>query len=226
MSELRFATCSNADIERLKKDRYRPNTAKQTDKSWRILVEYLKEKKIDFDPLTASKSDTNELLIQFYPECRTKKGELYQKTSLLALRFGIQRKLKELRPDIDIINDDEFSTSLEVFTSVLVKLKKEGKGKTKNKPSICRDDIEKMYQSRVCSDDNPVALQYKVFFELCLFFCRRGLENLQDLTKDSFEIKKSSDGIEYLVQVADELTKNHGPSDDPQDGGVMYATGS
>ena len=141
------------------------------------------------------------------------------------MRFGIQPKIKELRPEVDIIDHPEFETSESMYQAVRVRMKREGKGKIENKPSICAEDMEKMYSSGVLSNSTPRSLQRKVFFELSLFFCRRGSENLRELKKDSFAVKTSAQGSEYVIQVTDELTKNHGPYDDPEDGGIMMATG-
>ena len=78
--------------------------------------------------------------------------------------------------------------------------------------------------SGLFSLENPVALQRKVFFEVMLFLCRRGRENLRNLKKDSFAIKSDGEGREYILLVVDEMTKNHRENDVHQDGGVIYAT--
>ena len=66
-----------------------------------------------------------------------------------------------------------------------------------------------------------------MFFELLYFFCRRGLENIRELTKETFCVRTDENGVEYVIQSSDELRKNsRGAANDPdQDGGIMQATG-
>lgn len=59
-----------------------------------------------------------------------------------------------------------------------------------------------------------------------LFLCRRGRENLREMTKTTFAIAVDSCGKEYVFQVTDELDKNHRENDKPTDNpgeGRMYA---
>ena len=59
-----------------------------------------------------------------------------------------------------------------------------------------------------------------------LFLCRRGRENLRNLTKSSFVVKRDANGTEYIEKVLDELTKNHRGDDKCEEGGLVYATGN
>ena len=52
----------------------------------------------------------------------------------------------------------------------------------------------------------PASLQKKFFFELMLFLCRRGRENLRTL-KNSFVVKIDGNGVEFIEKSMDELTK-------------------
>ena len=58
----------------------------------------------------------------------------------------------------------------------------------------------------------------------CIFYCRRGRENLQKLTKAHFEVGKDATGVKFVYQAIDEATKNHRDDDDGY-GGNMYACG-
>ena len=65
-----------------------------------------------------------------------------------------------------------------------VSLKRKGLAKVEHYPAICEEDLHKLYnESSVFCVNIPKNLQWKVFFELLLFFCRRGMENLCDLKK-------------------------------------------
>ena len=53
-------------------------------------------------------------------------------------------------------------------------------------------------------------LQNKVMFDIRYYFCRRGGENMHEMTKKTFELKYDQDTkIAYVEKVQDELTKNH-----------------
>ena len=100
-------------------------------------------------------------------------------------------------------------------------------GNNKHHEPIDPADIDKCYKSSVFDQDSPASLQAKVWFELSLFLCRRGRENLKDLKKDHFEVRRDANGREYLAQVLDELTKKTREDNmsSRTDGGRMYATG-
>ena len=66
-----------------------------------------------------------------------------------------------------------------------------------------------MYSSGVLGNDNPISLQNKVFFELCLHFGRRGKEGLHALKKNSFEyvVGDCDPTIQYATLNFNEKTK-------------------
>ena len=59
-------------------------------------------------------------------------------------------------------------------------------------------------------DAGPRELQRKVMFDIRYYFCRRGGENIHDMTIGTFELQfDSTTGICYVKKVVDEMTKNH-----------------
>ena len=114
----------------------------------------------------------------------------------MTIRFGIQRKFHEIRPQFDIIKDPEFSTANEILKAQGVFLKTQGLAKTDHKVPICKEDMVRLYSSGVFSLDTPLSLQRKVFFEILLHLCRREQENLRSLTKDYFSVNTGADGRE------------------------------
>ena len=71
-----------------------------------------------------------------------------------------------------------------------------------------------------------VGYRKKLWFELMIYICRRGRENLRDLKQDHFQIYTDSDGREYVAQARDELTKKTREDNRSTrtDGGRMYET--
>ena len=58
-----------------------------------------------------------------------------------------------------------------------------------------------------------------------LYFYRRGQENLRELKKECFVIKKDPNGREYSENIVDELTKNQRQSDEAHNGRIILAAG-
>ena len=56
----------------------------------------------------------------------------------------------------------------------------------------------------------PQGLFNKVHFDIRMFFCRRGNENMHSMTKDMFQVNTDENtGRKVVKKVVDELTKNH-----------------
>ncbi|XP_066913334.1 uncharacterized protein KIAA1958-like [Clytia hemisphaerica] len=220
----RFDEVDEVKLHNLVLDKNSSNTKKATKSSYTLFKTYIEEKSILCDLQTVDKTGLNEILRKFYVEIRKKDGTKYSKSSLTAIRFGLQRKLNELRKDINIIDNKEFLASNEIFKAYCVELKKEGLAKTNHKPPIPPEDIWSIYNQGIFGLDNPLKLQRKVFFEIMLCMCRRGQENLRDLKKTDFVVKKDISGREYVEKIVDELTKNRRENQDAEEGGFMYAT--
>lgn len=77
-------------------------------------------------------------------------------------------------------------------------------------PEIIESDRQKLYQSMHFNPNTPHGLMNKVQFDIRLYFCRLGLENMEGMTKSTLSIKTDDDtGMRYVVKDTDELSKNH-----------------
>ena len=220
----RFASLNFEEIEKIAHEKDSANTHRSTEMAYNVFKNYCEEKNIQID--TSNKKELDNYLCKFYLEARKQNGDFYTKTSLKTIRFGLQRKVKQLDDTIDIIGDPSFSKCNNMFQAQLVQLKKKGYGKVKHKQPILKEDLQKLYNGEVFALDKPATLQNRVFFNIMLHLCRRGRENLRQLKTYSFVIKKLPDGVEYVTQVMDELTKNHRENDEAEDGGMMLANGT
>ena len=208
------------NITQLLNDKDSENTKKLTKHHRLIFESYLKEKNIR-NPSTAV--ELAAVLRKFYAEARKKDGQMYSKNSLCSIRFALCRHFKQ-ELNIDIIKDTEFNEANRIYEAQCVELKKQGLAKTEHKPPIADEDIKKLYRCGVFNTENPTTLQNKVFFEIMLFFCRRGRQNLRQLKKTDFEIKVNSQGKRCVVKTTDELTKHHRAHDvQAEEGGMMIA---
>ena len=148
------------------------------------------------------------------------------KSSFVTLRFAIQHKIKALREqDFDTIHNHGFNQAKEIFKAQSVLLKKQGLCQVSHYSPICEEDLRTLYKSDTFCLNTTKSLQRKVFFDIIYYFCWRGRENLRELTKYGFEVRKNKDNTEYVVKVSDELSKNHRESDKNEDSGIMMATG-
>ncbi|CAB4026334.1 Integrator complex subunit 9-like [Paramuricea clavata] len=192
------------------------NTIRATKGSKTIFQDYLNEKELKFPEKS---EELAVILPKFYSEVRKKDGSKYTKNSLCALRFGLNRHFKALL-HIDIIKDKAFDRANKAYEAECVNLKSIGLDKPGHKPPISDADIKRLYECGLFDTDSPNTLQNKVFFEIMLYFCRRGRQNLRQLKKDDFVIKINPQGQKYVVKTGD-TTK----LDDGEEGGMMIAGG-
>ncbi len=91
-------------------------------------------------------------------------------------------------------------------------MKKKGFGTTDHTPAISPEDMKQLYAPGhpVFATTVPVGLQRKVWFELMMYLCRRGRENLRDMTRDTFCVDTDASGRRYVYQKQGEFTKTTG----------------
>ena len=160
-------------------------------------------------------TDATEVLAlklrQFYGELRTSDGKKYCKSSFTNIRSGLNRHLTSPphNRQINLMHDRAFQGANQVFYGCMRALRQEGLDKAKHKDSISTTDMAKLYSSGVLSDSDPESLQYKVYVEVALHFCRRGREGLRELSKSSFCEKTDRNGKSYVTLTYNELEKNH-----------------
>ena len=122
---------SNDEVKNLVNNKEAANTKRITETCFNVFLSYCKEKTIDFNPVTISKFNLNEILCKFYVEIRKHNGEKYKKSSYCAVKFAIQRRMKKIRgTDFDVIEDREFEKCNVIFKAQCVMMKKIGLCKT------------------------------------------------------------------------------------------------
>ena len=92
--------------------------------------------------------------------------------------------------------------------------------------TIHPDDLQTIadyFDHDYMNNPDPRRLQHCVLFYFIYFFCRRGRENLYEMTLDNFELATEPDGTQYVYQKMDEQDKNHGVKDKEESNvGRMY----
>ncbi|CAC5399007.1 unnamed protein product [Mytilus coruscus] len=112
--------------------------------------------------------------------------------------------------EFDIIKHEDFNKSNQVFKTTITELKANGKGATQHFPIISEIDRAKLYSSAFMQPISPTGLLNKVKFDIRMYFFRRGAENMDKMTKDTFIVKTDpKTKTKYETKKIDELTKNH-----------------
>ena len=193
----RFASLNDEEFDDLLNRKDSENTQKATKKAVTVFREYLSAKNRPEDFENFEKDELGNVLSRFYVEAQRSDGNHYKTSSLNGVRAGLNRHLKQNyylgSGTIDIIRDKDFVAANMAFRAAIVELKKIGKGDVQHHQAIDENDIAKLYRSGVFDQNSPTGLQLKVWFELMLYICRRGRENLRELKKDHFVVATDSD---------------------------------
>ena len=224
----RFASFSAEEIQQKRQLLTPKNTVKADMSAATVLREYLKEKGMNTDFESLSKNELDSVLSSFYVEARTKTGELYKKTSLDSIRYGLNRFLKQKSQTgtFDLLTDAAFDKSNESYKTALRVIKAAGKSEIDHYPPVPESDLEKLSKSLYFNVNTPVGLQNKVQWDARYYFGKRGGENISTMTKSSLIIKTDPDtGLQFVVK-ADELEKNHRENDAEGFSGNMFETGT
>ncbi|XP_021362124.1 uncharacterized protein LOC110455972 isoform X2 [Mizuhopecten yessoensis] len=229
-TQKRFAETTNEETacKRLKIPKA-DNTLKANRKASVVFRDYLREKELETDFEQQSVDQLCKQLGHFYMDARKHDGTHYKTSSLEQFRYSLNRYLRSppFNKQYDIIKDCEFSEANVNFKAVMCELKRMGKGETEHYPVITKADRHKLYSSQHLDVNTPVGLYNKVQFDIRLYFCKRGTDNMHKMTKSTFEIVTDLDtGLKY-VRKADEVFKNlHSNDKDVWSGNMPESPGS
>ena len=223
----RFLSLNDDQKECIIQGSKKKSTNKATEYHTKLLRLYLEKKKHKILEEILDQ-ELPDLLCDFYFSIRTKeKKDTYSVQSQKCIRASLNRYFKKVR-GINIITDTRFIQANEVFDGCKAKAKKEGKGVRKRFEMITNEDMKQLgiyFQHEKDEAPNPRKLQQCVMFYVIYFFCRRGQENLHDMTTTTYGIKTDEKGRKYVYQLTDEIDKNHTADDEnATNQGRMYET--
>jgi len=115
----RFAEISENDLNDLENPKDADSTKRIVKRSTSLFREFMGEEN---DVEGMSKSELNSKLRQFFCSVRTKTGEELKQSSLVSLKYGISKFLKD-KCGIDIKTDAELSSCQSIFKAQVVDLK-------------------------------------------------------------------------------------------------------
>lgn len=217
----RFANNSEADMAALLNGATSEHTKKQTMQAWKFFISFLETSSYDETLLTKPNDEIDAVLSTFFGNLRKSDGEKMKTNSFNSVKYALNRKLKQ-DYNIDLMNTSAFPKVHMICKAVVVDLKKTGNGYTNHYDRIDDADIKKIF--RTLDHNIPTQLQWLTFFIIQLYFCRRGRENLEKFTKQTFKISKSLSGRRFLSLAEDELIKNRRENDSEgnNEGGRIY----
>ncbi|XP_033880983.2 uncharacterized protein LOC117415117 isoform X2 [Acipenser ruthenus] len=188
------------DQRQVEDDRTDKATQKQTKWAIKIFKEWLanEKKPTIFEHLPDE--EINDLLYSFYPSVKKQTGEHFGKSSLTALRLGINRHLRDppYSRQLSLMTGKPFLTSNQKFLGLLKQLETENKGMLSHHAPLQPGDFKKLIETGVLGVDNPLALQRYVWMTLALHFAVRTAEHLHRMTKNTFAISVDKAGVQYL----------------------------
>lgn len=219
MAKRKFAT--DVDLNEVLDNKYSKSTAyadRINEKSFREFTGLNTQKELE----ELSKPEINELLCKYFTEVRKTDGEKYQKQSLDGIKFSLNRVFTRIfgAGTCDITSDKDFAEFRNTYFAYVKGLKSEGKHEVTHFDRIPNDVLRKIITD--LRQDTPVQLQLLTWIYLMIYFCRRGQENICNMTKETFGIRTNDQNRRYLVQLIDEETKNHKATSEKSIGGRMY----
>lgn len=138
----------------------------------------------------------------------TAQAQEYHKNSFKSIRAGINRHLRDLDRDLDIVRDKGFRKANDILDGKLKQNLQQGLSRpTKHKEVIPVSDLNKI-NTYLFSAHNPVILRYRVWYHIAIHFVTRGLEFHQQLNLKSFVFKKDENDREYASLSHETKQKN------------------
>lgn len=191
-------------------------TRKQIKYGVSVFRDFCKDVNANFEDIDNKALD--QLLSQFYARARNKKGELYSKKSMQAIRFGLQRHFM-LSRGVDIVKRNEFFLSYRVFKALMVKLKTHGKASVRHHTPLTITDMTRIQAN--LNLNTADGLQDKVFLDVMLYFAYRSMKTIRGMRPEDF-ILCEEDGREFfklkdINTSTSKSTNNHDENDDEDD---------
>ena len=122
MASSRFANMSDEDMEKLVEDASSQNTKNVINVAWKVFEQYIVEI-LHIRPSCLQDMSAESLvpvLRKFYCNVRNRNGEPYAKKTMISIRYGLQKKFEKSHK-FDIVNDDRFKDSNDIFHACLKK---------------------------------------------------------------------------------------------------------
>jgi len=114
MTDGRFATVGEEELNKILLEKDTINTGRNTASAVKLLKSYLNTKICNDAFGNMDAVTLNSQLTKFYVEVCQENGEKYKKSSLIAIRHGLNRFLQS-NSSFDIVNGQEFKESKRIL---------------------------------------------------------------------------------------------------------------
>ena len=165
-----------------------------------IISDWLRENGFSEEFESMETGQLAECLRQYYTNARGKDGSRYSQSALKNLRYSVHRYVTchGMNGGVNIMRHKEFETANAAFRAIMAELKTLGLDKINNsRDCISPEDVQLLCEK--VSTDTPAGLQQRVFFEVGIHFGILRWDCMRELRKDSFQICKDSQGVEYML---------------------------
>ncbi|XP_041369530.1 uncharacterized protein LOC121383525 [Gigantopelta aegis] len=177
------------------------NTVNKTRSDLRVFTDWLKSNKEFRNLEDIPPAEFDGLLAQFYMDVRAKDGSEYEANTIIGIRNSIHRHLRNLKVNMYIKKDPEFSHSRNVLELKKTQLKNEPRQKKQHRRKVdglCEDDISILYDKQVLGAANPASLLHAVWMNNAFYFGFRGRKDHVNLLWGDIELKTDPLGKEFL----------------------------
>ncbi|XP_062607733.1 uncharacterized protein LOC134269550 [Saccostrea cucullata] len=160
-----------------------------------------------------SPSKLSSLLCRFYCEVKAKptrkhpQDTLYNRTTLMSIRYSLNNHLSDLNRQIDIVRGEEFDEPNRILAEIC-KPRLGLRKPTGHAKLIDCADLEKISIHLQGAYKSPVILLQAVWYLLSLHFVTRNTKLHQHLKINSFEFKTDQNG-EYAIVKSETMKKEH-----------------
>jgi len=169
---------------------------------------------------------TNEKRQRLLPEPHR---NMYHRKTLTNVRCAINRHLRDLGRNMDIVRNSEFTKSNRSFEGFLRSRAEAGLTRPMQQTEILtKEDIEKIAVYLQNYESSPIVLREAAWYMIAVHFVPRGVDFYHQLRIDSFEFMQDTDS--EFVFLNQETTQNFNPGRGNSKHSLqekrIYATGS
>ena len=208
-SSCRFQTLTtDDDVEEAKKRATPQNTDKNTSwavnvwKQWSAHRRQVCASYSDWPThlMIAVPSELNYWLSKFVLETRKADGDNYPPDTLYVICSGLQRFIRETRPEINLFKDPAFTGFQRTLDGEMKRLQSLGLGvKKKQAEPITVEEENLLWDKGLLGEENPQALLDTILFLCGIHFALRSGEEHRSLQLSQFELVVPEEGCAYLI---------------------------
>ena len=146
---------------------------------------------------------------RFVLEVRRQDGQHYPPNTLHQLCCGVMRYVREVKPDLDIFKDQQFSDFRRTLDAEMKRLRSLGIGTTtKQAEPITDAEEQRLFDLRKLGPDTPQSLLDTMVYMCGLYFALRSGQEHRNLSVSQIKLVEPTDGIPHLVYT-ENVSKNN-----------------